>query len=363
MEDWTTKQLADAPVGLKGGWFTSYLEFYEVQRSLLEGTTMAVLVAVIVSLVVLLLTTLNLVVSIVAVVSVAAVMMVTLAALVILGWRLNVLESIVVTAAIGLAVDLTLHYAVAYTKAPQGKRKVAVSWAITRLASPVLMTTLTSLAAAAAMLSATVLAYIHIATFLIIIALTSFIYSTFFFLPLMSIIGPEEQCSPFVTAADCSEFCSCRDDEHLDKSVYQQACVSESTLSTSSVCPSGPFTSGLGSHDLDVQFMPCNPQELEPLTAASSTGGAIGSVTTQRCSSNAIRGEYNLKDPQLPSIHGPCGSSKCTYHHHHHHQHAKGLMVSIQQSRQSKQQQQNGSCTQLVIRKESTESQVRQSKY
>lgn len=320
---------------------------------MLEGTKLAVLVAVMVSLVVLLITTLNIVVSFVAVLSVASVMLVTLAVLVVLGWHLNILESIVVTSAIGLAVDLTLHYAVAYTKAPPGKRKAAAVWALTRLGSPVLMTTLTTLAAAVAMLPATVLAYIHIATFLIIIALTSFLYSTFFFLPMMSIIGPEKNCGQLVSPSDCSEFCSCRDEQH-DKNVYQQACVSESTLSTSSVCPSAPYSSGQTTHDFDTPYLPCQntTQELEPLTSPTlNTPFSLGG-TQRRCSPNHSTGGKSNKSTECPK-HSPIGSSKQPSNQ----QHSLGLIVSLQQNRHSRQQQ-NGSCAQLVVRKESTESQV-----
>ncbi|KAF2363401.1 Protein patched/dispatched [Trinorchestia longiramus] len=359
VEDWTSKQLQDAPPGLRGGWFTSYLEFYEVQRSLLEGTKLAVLVAVVVSLVVLLLTTLNVLVSLVAVISVASVMLVSLAALVILGWRLNVLESIVVTAAIGLAVDMTLHYAVAYTKAPPNKRKAAVVWALTRLGSPVLMTTLTTLVAAVAMLSATVLAYIHIATFLIIISLASYIYSTFFFLPLMSLVGPERHCGQIVSPSDCSQFCSCRDEQH-DKNIYQQACVSESTLSTSSVCPSAPYSSAHTTHDFETPYISCqnNTHELEPLTSPTfSSPFSLSYVPETRggngcCNSSNSGGEKSVVVQDCPK-HSP----NCTQKQPGHQQHSRGLIVSLQQNRNSRQQQ-NGSCAQLVVRKESTESQV-----
>ena len=61
-----------------------------------------------------LITTLNLLVSLFAVLTVAGAILTTLAGLVILDWSLDVLESVVVTVAVGLAVDLTLHLAVAF---------------------------------------------------------------------------------------------------------------------------------------------------------------------------------------------------------------------------------------------------------
>lgn len=67
--------MKEAPHGMRGGWFTSYLEFYDVQHSLSVGTGVAVAVAVGVSLAVLVLTTLNVVVSLLAVLSISAVIL------------------------------------------------------------------------------------------------------------------------------------------------------------------------------------------------------------------------------------------------------------------------------------------------
>ena len=334
-----------APSGVQNGFFISSFEFYEVQRSLLEGTRLAILVAIGGCLTVLFITTGNVVVSLLAVLSVTGVIVATLGGLVLLGWKLNILESIVVTAAIGLAVDLTLHYAVAYTKAPVKKRQPAVVWAIKRLGSPVAMTTLTTLTAAFAMVPANVLAYVHISTFLILISLSSFIYATFFFMPAMSLFGPEESCGQITTQGDCSQFCSCREDENLDKSVYQQACVSESTLSTSSVCPSAPYSSAQTTYEYDhISSVQGNyPHEMEPLTspnlgANSAAGFNVPGTSKLRDNKNFSK----LRDNKTVTSTGQPGSL--------------GLIVSIQQCRQSRSHPQNGSCAQLVLRKESTES-------
>lgn len=233
---------------------------------------MAVAVAVSVCLAVLLLTTLNFVVSLLAVVSVAAVMVVTLAALVLLGWRLNVLESVTVSVAIGLAVDLTLHYGVAYRLAPEQERAPAVAWAAARLGSPVFMAALTSVGAGVAMLPSRVLAYVHVGAFLTVLSTASYTYATFFYLPLLRIMGPQRGFGQ-LSYPGCHYLKRCfRSDKkpRVDKKVYNQA-LSESTHSTSSNClpstaapvatinitPGGPTSSSsLYTH------------ELEPLTSS-----------------------------------------------------------------------------------------------
>lgn len=280
-----TKQMTEAPKGMQGGWFTSYLSFFDVQRSLSIGTGIAVAVAVGVSLAVLVLTTLNIVVSLLAVLSVGAVILVTLAALVLLGWHLNVLESVTVSVAIGLAVDLTLHYGVAYRLSPEAEREAAVSWAIARLGSPVFMAAATSLAAGITMLPAKVLAYVHIGTFLTVITASSYIYATLFYLPLLRIFGPESGCGQLsYPKLQCCSCCTQGSQPHVDKTVYQQAFMSESTLSTSSTsCPA-------------PQTHPSNAtHELEPLTAMRLTGR---SGSHSRPNQNATRHKVGLAEPR-----------------------------------------------------------------
>ena len=95
------EQLKSAPAGMKGGWFVSRFEFYELQRTLYEGTLWAIGVSMGLALVVLIFVTLNLLVSLYAIVAIIAAIVVTIASLVLLGWRLNVLESVAVSTAIG----------------------------------------------------------------------------------------------------------------------------------------------------------------------------------------------------------------------------------------------------------------------
>lgn len=95
------EQLKTAPTTMQGGWFVSKLEFYELQRTLHEGTIWAMIVSLILALAVLAFVTLNPLVSIYAIITIGAAIIVTVAALILLGWKLNVLESVAVSTAIG----------------------------------------------------------------------------------------------------------------------------------------------------------------------------------------------------------------------------------------------------------------------
>ena len=114
VQKWFAKVIRGAPNELKGGFFVSYLGFFDVQNSLAEDTLAAAAVAMTVAVIVLFLCTFNAWLSALAVVSISGVILSTVGLLSLLGWRLNILESVAITLAIGLSVDFTLHYAIAY---------------------------------------------------------------------------------------------------------------------------------------------------------------------------------------------------------------------------------------------------------
>jgi len=140
-----TAQLASAPVGLQDGWFYSYFEFYDLQKELAHGIYVAMALSVTVCAVVLLLTTLDLLISFYALVTIVFCISVTVAALILLGWELNVVESSILTMAVGLSVDFTIHYGVAYLHAKPGTpRTERVRGAFERVASALTMAAFTT---------------------------------------------------------------------------------------------------------------------------------------------------------------------------------------------------------------------------
>ncbi|KAK8780285.1 hypothetical protein V5799_018374 [Amblyomma americanum] len=254
VEHWIEDEMKTAPPGLRNGWFISDLEFYDLQSSLADGTLVAMGVAVGVSFLALLVTTLNLLVSIYAIITIACIICTTVGALVLMGWRLNVLESITVSVAIGLAVDYTIHYGVAYRLSSQQDRESSVIQSLSRVGSPVTMAALTSFLAGALMFPSFVLAYLQVGTFLMLVTGVSWVYATFFFQSLLSIAGPQHgRLQLDYPSLQCCESAPAP----VDKTVYA---LSESTLSTSSAsCPAAIVHS--------------ESHELEPLTLAVALNG------------------------------------------------------------------------------------------
>ncbi|XP_048387886.1 protein dispatched homolog 1 isoform X2 [Stegostoma tigrinum] len=194
VDAWIVEELKAAPVGLSNGWFVSGLEFFDLQDSLSDGTLVAMGLSVAVAFSVMLLTTRNVVISLYAIVSITGTIFVTVGSLVLLGWELNVLESVTISVAVGLAVDFAVHYGVAYRLAPEADREGKVVFSLSRMGSAIAMAALTTFVAGAMMMPSTVLAYTQLGTFMMLIMCISWGFATFFFQCMCRCLGPQDSC-------------------------------------------------------------------------------------------------------------------------------------------------------------------------
>ncbi|GJQ67819.1 putative hedgehog receptor [Trypoxylus dichotomus] len=193
VETWFQDQLKTAPETMRGGWFVSSFEFYDLQRILSQGTLMAIGVSMLLALIVLFFATLNVITSLYAIFNTTCCIFVTMAILVLLGWKLNILESVAISTAIGLTVDFSLHFTVNYRLAPPDSlhdRKEATRYSLLSMLKPVTMAALTTGVAGAFMMPSTILAYIQIGTFLMTVMAVSWLYATFHLISLLAIGGP-----------------------------------------------------------------------------------------------------------------------------------------------------------------------------
>lgn len=208
VDAWISNELSSAPEGLSNGWFVSNLEFYDLQDSLSDGTLIAMGLSVAVAFSVMLLTTWNIIISLYAIVSIAGTIFVTVGSLVLLGWELNVLESVTISVAVGLSVDFAVHYGVAYRLAPDPDREGKVIFSLSRMGSAIAMAALTTFVAGAMMMPSTVLAYTQLGTFMMLIMCISWAFATFFFQCMCRCLGPQGTCGqiPLPKKLRCNAF-------------------------------------------------------------------------------------------------------------------------------------------------------------
>ncbi|KAM7050367.1 protein dispatched homolog 1 isoform 3-T3 [Molossus nigricans] len=208
VEAWISSELSSAPEGLSRGWFVSNLEFYDLQDSLSDGTLIAMGLSVAVAFSVMLLTTRNIIISLYAIISIAGTIFVTVGSLVLLGWELNVLESVTISVAVGLSVDFAVHYGVAYRLAPDADREGKVVFSLSRMGSAIAMAALTTFVAGAMMMPSAVLAYTQLGTFMMLTMCISWAFATFFFQCMCRCLGPQGACGqiPLPKTLQCSAF-------------------------------------------------------------------------------------------------------------------------------------------------------------
>lgn len=234
-----------APAGLSHGWFISNLKFYDLQDSLSGGTLVAMALSVAVAFSVMLLTTCNIIISLYAILSIAGTIFVTVGSLVLLGWELNVLESVTISVAVGLSVDFAVHYGVAYRLAPEPDREGKVIFSLSRMGSAIAMAALTTFVAGAMMMPSTVLAYTQLGTFMMLIMCISWAFATFFFQCMCRCLGPQGSCGQIPLP------------KKLQRRVFSQ------------VAAAGSSSQGKGSYGGDAD---AERYELEPLACVQKGG-------------------------------------------------------------------------------------------
>ena len=143
-EKWTIGEFNKAP-SCASGWFISELQFYDLQKSLSKGTFLSMGISLAIAFGVMLLTTGNVHISVFAIVTITCALGVTVGSLVLMGWKLNILESITLSVSVGLSVDFALHYGVAYVLAvDKTNRRSRVFFSMTGMSSAITMAAFTT---------------------------------------------------------------------------------------------------------------------------------------------------------------------------------------------------------------------------
>ncbi|KAK5971468.1 SSD domain-containing protein [Trichostrongylus colubriformis] len=111
-----------------------------------------------------------------------------------LGWEIGVLEAVILVLVVGLSFDYTLHYGAALPKT--GCKLHRILRAAQLASVPVSLSATTSFLAGASMLFSQTHAFSQVGVFLIVLTACSWVFATFFFLPLLFLsIRPTKRCA------------------------------------------------------------------------------------------------------------------------------------------------------------------------
>ena len=193
IQSWMDSKLDSAPSGVKEGWLqTRYenFELYDLQSSLASGTYEAIGVSMAAAFVVMLVTSLNVLITFYAIFTIFLTISVCAGILVLLGWELNIVESVTLTMSVGLSIDFCIHYGMGYRLSELVDRKLRVQESFRKVAAAIFMAAGTTFIAGACIMPATILFYVQLGSFFMIVMTFSWLFATFFFQSLCYVIGP-----------------------------------------------------------------------------------------------------------------------------------------------------------------------------
>lgn len=188
IDEWVTWHINNtAPPGLKSGWFTSSdLDLLALQTELDQSTISSIFMEVVFAMLALFLGTRNILLTLAGSLTIGTIIIVTVGILISLKWTLGVAESIFITLIIGLSIDFALHYCVAFSESKSRSTNGEITHKIlSEVGSPIALATITTSLAGCVIVWSDILAYQQLGIFLMLIALTSWITSTFFLLPML----------------------------------------------------------------------------------------------------------------------------------------------------------------------------------
>ena len=192
-QSWMEDKLKTAPSGLKEGWMTSFNDrfyLYDLQLALASGTYEAIGVSIAAGFIVMLVTSLNVLITFYAIFTIFLIISVCAGTLVLLGWELNIVESVALTMSVGLSIDFCIHYGMGYRLSELVDRKLRVHECFKKVGAAIFMAAGTTFIAGACMLPSIVLFYLQLGTFLMLVMAFSWLFATFFFQSLLYVIGP-----------------------------------------------------------------------------------------------------------------------------------------------------------------------------
>jgi protein dispatched 1 len=186
----------------KNAFFVSEFDFYDLQKNLLNGTLQSFFITLGVVSFMMLIMTRNLLITFYAVITITMSISTTVGTLALLGWQLNIVESVSIILAIGLSIDFVVHFSITYCNLSTCNlcvdgvttmfftRDNITKQTIRHVGSAVFMAGVTTLLAGISMRPSPLLPFQIYGIFLVTVIVYSIIYSFFFFLPICAIAGP-----------------------------------------------------------------------------------------------------------------------------------------------------------------------------
>merc|ERR1719181_749593 len=141
--------------------------------------------------IVLVLATRNVVVALCAIACIGSIVSSVMAFMFLIGWKLGVLEALVLVMVIGLSVDYVVHMADAYLEAPAEERGERTKFMLTKMGAAVVNGGVTTIGAAGFMCATYIVFFKKFGIVILVTVCQSLLTSLFFFSAMMIVLGPQ----------------------------------------------------------------------------------------------------------------------------------------------------------------------------
>eukprot|EP01065_Artemidia_motanka_P049049 TRINITY_DN8046_c1_g1_i1.p1 TRINITY_DN8046_c1_g1~~TRINITY_DN8046_c1_g1_i1.p1 ORF type:complete len:1296 (+),score=424.03 TRINITY_DN8046_c1_g1_i1:63-3890(+) len=107
------------------------------------------------------------------------------------GWHLGTIESVAMTILVGLSVDYVVHFAVHYVESTNSDRRSKAAETVQGMGATVLGGAATSIGASAMLVACWLQFFFKFGCFFLLTILFSYLWAMFFFVPALSVVGPQ----------------------------------------------------------------------------------------------------------------------------------------------------------------------------
>ncbi|XP_028402921.1 protein dispatched homolog 3-like [Dendronephthya gigantea] len=197
-ESFVNQKMNDLPPSCNKGFQATVKPFnvwqwLKVQKLLVNNAITGIIIGLICSLVVLTFATTNVIIGVMATLTIAMVTCGVLAMISVVGWSLGVLESLNLTLIVGLAVDYVVHLAEGYMVLEDQDRVTRVKYTLGHVGISVFSGACTTLGSSIFMLAAKILFFSQFGIFIFCTIALSILHALFFFTTVLALIGPENE--------------------------------------------------------------------------------------------------------------------------------------------------------------------------
>lgn len=196
IDAWAGPALALAPTDMQGGFASLGMGsfFYALQLGTGESALQSTVVAAIIAGIVILVLTANVLVALYCTIAIGLVIGLVTGIVVLYGWSLGIIESVIFSTAIGMSCDFVAHLGFAYRQANQRgeetTREGLVAVAISRIAAPITAAALSTALCGLLMQFSSTVFNRNFGFFILLLMSLSWVYAMFCLLPALTIAGP-----------------------------------------------------------------------------------------------------------------------------------------------------------------------------